>query len=114
MYGNRALRAGAGLLTGYGLSNILGGLYPLTLDEKSAVPMHILATNIQLALMISAMCFMATGFHGLMRAYSLASMGTPMVMGMVPSRPSPVQTPCSESARERASEHSFSGSWFSP
>ena len=83
VYGNRALRAGAGLLTGYGLSNILGGLYPLTLDEKSSVPMHILATNIQLALMISAMCFMATGFHGLMRVYSLASMGTSLVMGMV-------------------------------
>lgn len=81
--GNRTLRVGAGLLMGYGLSNILGGLYPLTPDEKASVPMHIIATNIQLALMISAMCFVAIGFHGLMRVYSLASVGISMVMGIV-------------------------------
>lgn len=80
--GNRALRIG-GLLIGYGLWNIMGALYPLTLDDDASIPMHILATNIQLALMVAAMCFVAAGFHGRMRAYSIVSLAASAVMGMV-------------------------------
>ena len=80
--GNRTLRIGGGLLVGYGFSNILAGFYPLTLDDEASVPMHIVATNIQLALMISAMCFVAVGFHGWMRVYSIASLTISTVMGV--------------------------------
>ena len=83
VHGNRALRIGAGLLTAYGLWNIMGALYPLTLGDEASVPMHILATNIQLALMVAAMCFVAAGFRGRMRAYSIASLVLSAVMGMV-------------------------------
>ncbi|MEK0154711.1 DUF998 domain-containing protein [Arthrobacter oryzae] len=81
--GNRALRIAGGLLTGYGLWNIMGALYPLTLGDDASIPMHILATNIQLALMVAAMCSVAAGFHGRMRAYSIVSLATSAVMGMV-------------------------------
>jgi Protein of unknown function (DUF998) len=82
--GNRALRIAGGLLIGYGLWNIVGGLfYPLTLDDDASVPMHIVATNIQLAFMIGAMCFVAAGFHGRLRVYSIASLVTSITMGMV-------------------------------
>ncbi|CAN7238934.1 DUF998 domain-containing protein [Arthrobacter sp. LjRoot78] len=81
--GNRALRIGGGLLIGYGLWNIMGALYPLTLGDDASIPMHILATNVQLALMVSAMCFVAAGFHGRMRAYSIASLAVSAVMGIV-------------------------------
>jgi hypothetical protein len=81
--GNRALRIAGGLLIGYGLWNIMGALYPLTLGDDASVPMHILVTNIQLALMVAAMCFVAAGFHGRMRAYSIASLVVSAVMGMV-------------------------------
>lgn len=80
--GNRALRISGGLLTAYGLWNIMGALYPLTLGDDASVPMHILATNIQLALMIAAMCFVAAGFHGRMRAYSIISLVVSAVMGI--------------------------------
>ncbi|ABK02361.1 hypothetical protein Arth_0964 [Arthrobacter sp. FB24] len=81
--GNRALRISGGLLTAYGLWNIMGALYPLTLGDNASVPMHILVTNIQLALMVAAMCFVAAGFHGRMRAYSIVSLAASAVMGMV-------------------------------
>ena len=81
--GNRSLRIGGGLLIGYGLWNIMGALYPLTLGDDASVPMHILVTNIQLALMVAAMCFVAAGFHGRMRAYSIASLVASAAMGMV-------------------------------
>jgi hypothetical protein len=81
--GNRALRAAGGLLTAYGLWNIVGGLFPLTLGDPTSVPMHIAATNIQLALMVAAMCFVAAGFHGQMRMYSIASLALSAVLGMV-------------------------------
>ena len=81
--GNRALRIGGGLLIGYGLWNIMGALYPLTLGDDASIPMHILATNVQLALMVSAMCFVAAGFHGRMRVYSIASLAASAVMGVV-------------------------------
>lgn len=81
--GSRALRIGAGLLTAYGLWNIMGALYPLTLGDDTSIPMHILATNIQLALMVAAMCFVAAGFHGRMRWYSILSLAASAIMGMV-------------------------------
>ncbi|KQR80081.1 hypothetical protein ASF98_19220 [Arthrobacter sp. Leaf337] len=81
--GNRALRIGGGLLIAYGLWNIMGALYPLTLGDDASIPMHILATNVQLALMVTAMCFVAAGFHGRMRVYSIASLAASAVMGVV-------------------------------
>ncbi len=44
---NRALRIGGGLLTAYGLWNIMGALYPLTLGDEASIPMHIVTTNVQ-------------------------------------------------------------------
>ncbi|WP_427173778.1 DUF998 domain-containing protein [Arthrobacter sp. 92] len=81
--GNRALRIGGGLLIGYGLWNIMGALYPLTLGDDASIPMHIVATNIQLALMVAAMCFVAAGYPGRMRAYSIVSLVVSAVMGVV-------------------------------
>ncbi|MGM9472520.1 DUF998 domain-containing protein [Pseudarthrobacter sp. YS3] len=81
--GNRSLRTGGGLLIGYGLWNIVGAFYPLTLGDDASVPMHIVATNVQLALMVAAMCFVAAGFHGRMRWYSIVSLAVSAVMGMV-------------------------------
>ena len=81
--GNRALRIGAGMLTAYGLWNIIGALFPLRLGDDSSIPAHIVATNVQLALMVAAMCFVAAGFHGRMRAYSIVSLALSALMGMV-------------------------------
>lgn len=81
--GNRPLRIGGALLTAYGLWNIMGALFPLTLGEASSVPMHIIATNIQLALMVAAMCFVAARLHGRMRIYSIISLVVSALMGMV-------------------------------
>ncbi|MFN3924989.1 MAG: DUF998 domain-containing protein [Pseudarthrobacter sp.] len=81
--GNRALRIAGGLLIAYGLWNIMGALYPLTLGDDASVPMHIFATNIQLGLMVAAMCFVAAGFHGRMRWYSILSLAASALMGMV-------------------------------
>lgn len=81
--GNRALSIAGGLLTAYGLWNIMGALYPLTLGDDASVPMHIFATNIQLGLMVAAMCFVAAGFHGRMRWYSILSLLASALMGMV-------------------------------
>ncbi|WP_320537638.1 DUF998 domain-containing protein [Pseudarthrobacter sp. IC2-21] len=82
-HGNRALRTGGGLLIGYGLWNIAGGFFPLRLGDETSVPLHILATNVQLALMVAAMCFVAAGFHGRMRWYSIISLVLSAVMGMI-------------------------------
>src|SRR4051794_34447244 len=81
--GNRRLQVGGSLLTAYGLWNIAGVFFPLTLNDDRSVPMHIVATNVQLTLMIAAMCFIAASFHGWMRVYSLASLATSLVMGMM-------------------------------
>ena len=81
--GNRALRIAAGLLTAYGLWNIMGAIFPLRLGYDTSIPMHIVATNIQLALMVAAMCFVAAGFHGRMRTYSIVSLAMSALMGMV-------------------------------
>ncbi|OAE03480.1 DUF998 domain-containing protein [Arthrobacter sp. OY3WO11] len=83
VHGNRALRIAGGLLIAYGLWNIMGALYPLTLGDDASIPMHIFATNIQLALMVAAMCFVAAGFHGRMRWYSILSLVASALMGMV-------------------------------
>lgn len=80
---NRALRVGGALLVGYGLSNILGTFFPLRLGEDESVPLHLVATTAQLVLMIAAMSFVAAGFNGWMRWYSIASLVTSMVMGIV-------------------------------
>jgi hypothetical protein len=81
--GHRALRIGAGLLTAYGLWNIMGALFPLRLGDDTSIPAHIVATNVQLGLMVAAMCFVAAGFHGRMRAYSIVSLAMSALMGMV-------------------------------
>lgn len=81
--GERALRIGGGLLIGYGLWNIVGGFFPLRLGDDASIPLHIVATNVQLALMVAAMCFVAAGFRGRMRWYSIISLAVSAVMGMV-------------------------------
>ncbi|MBX7443766.1 MULTISPECIES: DUF998 domain-containing protein [unclassified Arthrobacter] len=81
--GSRPLRIGGALLTAYGLWNIMGALFPLRLGDDASIPMHIVATNIQLALMVAAMCFVAAGFHGRMRIYSIVSLVVSALMGMV-------------------------------
>ena len=81
--GNRALRIGAGLLIGYGLWNIMGALFPLRVGDDSSIPMHIVVTTIQLALMVAAMSFVAAGFHGRMRVYSVLSLAVSALFGAV-------------------------------
>lgn len=81
--GNRALRIGAGLLTAYGLWNILGAIFPLRLGDDTSIPPHIIVTNIQLALMVAAMCFVAAGFHGWMRIYSIVSLVAAAAAGII-------------------------------
>ncbi len=81
--GNRALRIAGVLLTAYGLWNIMGALFPLALEDDTSIPMHNLATNVQLALMVAAMCFVAAGFHGRIRVYSIVSLVVSALMGMV-------------------------------
>ena len=81
--GNRALRIAGGLLTAYGLWNIMGALYPLSLADETSIAPHIVVTNVQLVLMVAAMCFVAAGFHGWMRWYSILSLAASAVMGIV-------------------------------
>ncbi|UKA76433.1 DUF998 domain-containing protein [Arthrobacter sp. FW306-07-I] len=81
--GNRALRIGAGLLTAYGLWNIMGAVFPLRLGDESSIPPHIIVTNIQPALMVAAMCFVAAGFHGWMRIYSIVSLVAAAAAGII-------------------------------
>ncbi|MFF2345059.1 DUF998 domain-containing protein [Pseudarthrobacter sp. NPDC058119] len=81
--GHRALRIAGALLTAYGLWNIVGALFPLRLGDDASIPMHIVATNVQLALMVAAMCFVAAGFHGPMRTFSIVSLAVSALMGMV-------------------------------
>lgn len=81
--GNRRLRIAGSLLTAYGLWNVVGALYPLRLGDDTSIPMHVVATNIQLVLMVGAMCFVAAGFRGLMRVYSILSLAISALMGIV-------------------------------
>lgn len=82
-HGNRALHTGGGLLTAYGLWNIAGGFFPLRLGDDTSIPLHIVATNVQLALMVASMSFVAAGFRGRMRWYSVISLVASAVTGMV-------------------------------
>jgi Protein of unknown function (DUF998) len=80
---NRPLRVTGALLIGYGLSNYVAWLFPLNLHNDASVPMHIVATNGQLALMLAAMGVGAAAFHGRLRWYSIASLVTSVALGMV-------------------------------
>jgi hypothetical protein len=80
---NRALRVTAALLIAYGLWNIMGGFFPLDLNNDASVPGHIVATNVQLLLMVTAMGYAAAAFHGWLRWYSIASLFTSVVLGAV-------------------------------
>jgi hypothetical protein len=52
---NRALRVTGALLIGYGVANLVALLFPLDLSSNASVPMHIVATNMLLVLMLGAM-----------------------------------------------------------
>jgi Protein of unknown function (DUF998) len=90
---NRALRVA--LLIGYGVANLVALLFPLDLSSNASVPLHIVATNMLLVLMLAAMGFGAAAFHGWLRLYSIASLVTSVVAGVVsfiaaPYAPTPV------------------------
>jgi hypothetical protein len=92
---NRALRVTGALLIGYGVANLVALLFPLDLSSNASVPMHIVATNMLLVLMLAAMGFGAAAFHGWLRLYSIASLVTSVVAGVVsfiaaPYAPTPV------------------------
>jgi hypothetical protein len=82
-HGSRALRVTAALLIAYGLWNMMGGFFPLDLNNDASVPGHIVATNAQLLLMVTAMGYAAAAFHGWLRWYSIASLVTSVVLGAV-------------------------------
>jgi hypothetical protein len=82
-HGSRALRVTAALLIAYGLWNIMAGFFPLDLNNDASVPGHIVATNVQLLLMVTAMGYAAAAFHGWLRWYSIASLFTSVVLGAV-------------------------------
>lgn len=91
--GNRALRRTGVILAAYGISNVVAGFFPLTLGDEASVPMHIVATDLNLVLMLAALGFGAAALHGRGRIYSLATIATTVVMGLVafasaPSGPS--------------------------
>lgn len=81
-HSNRALRVTGALLLAYGISNIVALFFPLNLSSDAAVPMHIVATNSQLVLMLAAMGFAAAAFHGWLRVYSIASLITSVIAGI--------------------------------
>jgi len=80
---NRAVRVTAALLIAYGLWNIVGVFFPLDLNNDASIPGHIVATNVQLLLMVTAMGYAAAAFHGWLRWYSIASLFTSVVLGAV-------------------------------
>jgi asparagine N-glycosylation enzyme membrane subunit Stt3 len=93
--GNRALRVTGAVLIGYGVANLVALLFPLDLSSNASVPLHIVATNMLLVLMLAAMGFGAAAFHGWFRLYSIASLVTSVVAGVVsflaaPYAPTPV------------------------
>ncbi len=81
-HGNRSLRLTGGALTAYGLSNVVAGFFPLTLGDDASVPMHIVATNLNLVLMLLAIGFGAASFRGWFRLYSVATVVTIVVAGI--------------------------------
>ena len=54
-------------MIGYGVANLVALLFPLDLSSNASVPMHIVATNMLLVLMLAAMGFGAAAFHGGLR-----------------------------------------------
>jgi hypothetical protein len=80
---NRALRVTGAVLIGYGVANLVALLFPLDLSSNASVPFHIVATNMLLVLMLGAMGFGAAAFHGWFRLYSIASLVTSVVAGVV-------------------------------
>ena len=64
------------VLIGYGVANLVALLFPLDLSSNASVPMHIVATNMLLVLMLAAMGFGAAAFHGWLRLSSIASLVT--------------------------------------
>jgi hypothetical protein len=60
---NRALRVTGALLIGYGAFNIVALFFPLALSGNASVPMHIVATNSQLVLLLAAIGLGASAFH---------------------------------------------------
>ena len=64
------------VLIGYGVANLVALLIPLDLSSNASVPMHIVATNMLLVLMLAAMGFGAAAFHGWLRLSSIASLVT--------------------------------------
>jgi hypothetical protein len=92
---NRALHVTGALLIGYGVANLVALLFPLDLSSNASVPMHIVATNMLLVLMLAAMGFRAAALHGWLRLSSIASLLTSVVAGVVsflaaPYAPTPV------------------------
>lgn len=81
--GNRGLRSTGGALVAYGISNVVAAFFPLTLGDDASVPMHIVATNLNLVLMLAVLGLGAAAFHGRLRIYSLATIATTVVMGLV-------------------------------
>jgi hypothetical protein len=88
---SRALRVTGVLLIGYGVSNIVALFFPLQLNNQAAVPMHIVATNSQLVLMLAAMGFSAAALHGWLRGYAIASLVLSVVAGIVAFMASPYE-----------------------
>jgi hypothetical protein len=101
---NRALRVTGALLIGYGVANLVALLFPLDLSSNASVPMHIVATNILLVLMLAAMGFGAAAFHGWLRLYSIASLVTSVVAGVV-SFPGRALCTDARAGHRRANQH---------
>ncbi len=79
---NRFLRRTGAALVAYGISNVIALPFPLTLGSDASVPMHIVATNLQLVLMLAAIGFGAAAFGGRLRVYSVATLVTTTVTGL--------------------------------
>jgi hypothetical protein len=79
---NRWLRWTGAALIAYGVANVVGSFFPLTLGNDESVPMHIVATNMQLVAILAAIGFGAAAFRGRFRIYSIATIATTTVAGM--------------------------------
>jgi hypothetical protein len=82
-HGNRSLRRTGAALAAYGAGNVVAGFFPLTLGDPASVPMHVVATNLDLVLMLAALGFGAAAFPGPLRTYSLATIATTVILGLV-------------------------------
>jgi hypothetical protein len=111
---NRALRVTGAVLIGYGVANLVALLFPLDLSSNASVPMHIVATNMLLVLMLAAMGFGAAAFHGWLRLSSIASLVTES-QALYRSWPRLMhRRQCWASASESASARSCCGLQFLP